>query len=77
MAKKLLIATFGVAGALLGGKKKAAAPAATTPERVMPLADSEQVARARKDSILRQQGRTGRSSTILTGGSPASTFGGP
>lgn len=77
MAKKLLnIATFGVAGALMGGgKKKAAAPATAPAERVMPIADSEQVARARKDSILRQQGRAGRSSTILTGAS-SSTLGG-
>ena len=78
MAKKLLnVATFGLAGALLkpfgDGKKKEAAPAPA--ERVMPLPDDEAVQRARKASMLRQRGRSGRSSTILTGGS-GTTLGG-
>lgn len=75
MAKKILnVATFGLAGALLGKKKKPAEAAAPT-ERVMPLPDDEEVKRARKLSMLRQRGRSGRSSTILTGSS-GSTLGG-
>ena len=75
MKKILNVATFGLAGKILGGggKKKEAAPA-PTPERVMPLADDEAIQRARKDSIIRQMGRSGRASTILT--SPGSTMGG-
>jgi hypothetical protein len=78
MKKILNIATFGLAGALLkpfGKDKKKEEPAATpTPERVMPLADDEAIRRAKSASIIRQTGRSGRASTILT--SPGSTLGG-
>jgi hypothetical protein len=68
MAKKILnIATFGLAGALFGGKdKKKAAPAPEPAPRVMPLADDDAVMRARRRSIAEQQRRAGRSSTMLT-----------
>lgn len=70
MSKQILnVATFGLSGLLLGsGKKKAAAPApvAEAP-KVMPLPDDEAVRRAKKQSILRQMGRGGRQSTMLTG----------
>jgi hypothetical protein len=60
-------------GSILGlGDKKAApaaVPAPAAAPRVMPLADDEAVKRARKASIVRQQQRGGRASTILTGGS--------
>lgn len=46
---------------LFGLKKPKVAPAP-----VMPLPDDEEVRRARKRSIVRQLGRSGRSSTILT-----------
>ncbi len=79
MAKKLLnVATFGLAGALLkpfGGKKKDKAVAAAPEERVMPLPDDEAIKRARMATIARSRGRSGRSSTILTGGA-GSTLGG-
>ena len=79
MSKKLLnIGTFGLAGALLkpfGSKKKKTAAAPDPTERVMPLPDDDAVKRARAASILQQRGRSGRSSTILTGGS-GSTLGG-
>lgn len=67
MAKKILnIATFGIAGALLGGKKKKAAPAPEPGPVVMPLADDEAIMRAKKRSIASQLKRGGRSSTILS-----------
>lgn len=69
MAKKILnLATFGLAGQLIGGKKKAA-PAPTPEQRpaVMPLADDEAVRRAKRKSIIQQRARRGRESTILTG----------
>ena len=76
MAKKLLnIASFGVAGALMGGKKKPKTVAAAPEERVMPLPDDEAIKRARMASMARGRGRTGRTSTILTGGA-GSTLGG-
>ena len=62
----LKVATFGLSGLLLGKKKKAAAAPAATPDLVMPLPDDEAVARAKRESILRQRGRGGRSSTILS-----------
>jgi hypothetical protein len=65
-----------VASGLLGGKKKKPAAAATPAERVMPIADDEAVKRAQRLSILQGRGRTGRSSTILTGASSGSTLGG-
>ena len=58
-----------------GGKKKKTAAAPEPTERVMPLPDDEAVKRARMASILQQRGRSGRSSTILTGGS-GTTLGG-
>lgn len=71
MARKILNATFGLAGLLGkpfgdGKKKSAAAPAAEPGPRVMPIADDEAVRRARRASILRQRGRSGRSSTMLS-----------
>lgn len=68
MAKKILnIATFGLAGALLGGgKKKKPAEAPAPGPVVMPLADDDAVRRAKKASIIKQRGRSGRSSTMLT-----------
>lgn len=72
MAKKILnVATFGLAGVAakaLFGKKKKSTTGAEAPVPTMPLPDDEAVARARKESIIRQRARGGRSSTILTGG---------
>lgn len=50
----------------IGGKKKAPAPAPVETPNVMPIADDEAVRRARKQSIIRQMGRSGRSSTMLS-----------
>lgn len=72
MRKILNIGTFGLAGMLLGGKKKAAEPAPTPTPNVMPTPDDEGVALARRRSIARQLSRRGRDSTNLTG----STLGG-
>lgn len=69
MSKKILnIATFGLAGALFGGKKKKdePAPAAAAPA-VMPLPDDDKIMQARRRAIVRQRSRRGRESTILTG----------
>lgn len=78
MAKKILktavnVGTFGLAGLvapkIFGKKKKSTpAPVAEPTEPVMPLADDEAVARARKEALLRRRGAGGRSSTILTDG---------
>lgn len=65
--------TGGPAGALAGGTaglldsfgKKKSSAAATGPI-VMPLADDEAVARAKRLSIAQQLARGGRSSTILS-----------
>lgn len=70
MSKKILnVATFGLSGLLLGGKKRADTPppSPTTPT-VMPTADDEKVRLARKRSIVSQLGRKGRESTMLSGG---------
>jgi hypothetical protein len=68
-------ATAGLLGGGGGKKKKAApAPAAPTAAPVMPIADDEAVRRARKQSIARQMGRGGRTSTMLT--SDSETLGG-
>lgn len=71
MAKKILnIATFGLAGALLGGKKKKKAEPAPEPApAVMPVADDEAIRQAKKRSIAAQMKRSGRSSTILSSSS--------
>jgi len=69
MAKKILnIATFGLAGALLKpfGKDKKKTPAPAPSPIVMPLPDDEAVRRAKRASIIKQRGRSGRSSTMLT-----------
>jgi hypothetical protein len=67
MAKKILnIATLGLAGAVLGHKKKATAPAAEPAPQVMPLADDEAVRLARKRSLAAMMQRGGRSSTMLS-----------
>lgn len=76
MARKLLnVATFGLAGAIFGGKKKKA-EAAPAPEPVMPIADDEAVRLARKRSIAAQMRRGGRGSTMLTTPSTGSVLGG-
>ncbi len=67
MKKILNVATFGLAGALLGGKKKAADPVAAPPPPAMPTADDNAILRARKRTIVQQLGRKGRDSTNLTG----------
>lgn len=67
MAKKILnIATFGLAGALLGGggDKKAAEPEPAKP--VMPIADDQAVQAAKKRSLMMQLQRGGRESTMLS-----------
>jgi len=66
MSRKILnVATFGLAGALLGKKKKAADPAPVA-QPAMPIADDEAIMRARKRAVAQQIQRGGRSSTILT-----------
>lgn len=68
MAKKILnVATFGLLGSSLLKKKKSVSTT-STPVPTMPLPDDEAVARARKEAIIRQRARGGRSSTILTDG---------
>ncbi len=74
MKKILNVATFGLAGALLGGKKKKKDEPAPVAPTVMPEPDDERIRLARKRSIASQLGRRGRDSTILTGG--GSTLGG-
>lgn len=70
MSRKILnVATFGLAGALFGGGKKkepAPEPQVAAPT-VMPEPDDERIRQARRRSIIRQRGRRGRESTILTG----------
>ena len=67
MSRKILnVATFGLSGLLLGKKKKKAEPTPEVTPPTMPLPDDEAIARARKEAILRQRARGGRSSTILT-----------
>ena len=68
MSRKVLNATFGLAG-ILGkpfgsSKKKPVAPAPGP--IVMPLPDDEQVRRAKRAAIVRQRGGAGRASTLLT-----------
>ena len=68
MAKKLLnIGTFGLAGKLLAGGKKKAAPVMETPEPVQPLVDDARAKVARKRSVIQQLNRGGRASTLLSG----------
>lgn len=72
MSKKILkgvanVATFGLAGALLGGKKKPKAEPAAASPTVMPTPDEEAIRMARRRSITSQLARRGRQSTILTG----------
>lgn len=79
MARKILnVATFGLAGLVapkLFGKKKSAPAPTEAPVPTMPLPDDQAVALAKKQAIIRQMSRGGRSSTILTGDS-GSTLGG-
>lgn len=68
---KILKAGLSPLGALLGidisgTKKSTPTPAATTGPKIMPLADSEAIQRAKRKSIAGQLGRGGRTSTILT-----------
>lgn len=77
MSRDILnLATFGVAGLVLGHKKSTPAPtpAAATPA-VMPLPDDDKIAQARKRSIAAQLSRGGRDSTMLTP-APGTTLGG-
>jgi len=74
MSKKILrgaaqVATFGLAGKLLGigDKKKPKTPAPVPGPQVMPLSDEERIRQARKRGIIQARGRAGRDSTILTG----------
>lgn len=66
MKKILNVATFGLLGGILGGKKKdAPAPTPAAPA-VMPTPDDASVQMARRRAIVQQMNRKGRSSTILT-----------
>lgn len=68
MARKILKVVSPI-GSLLLGKKKKSASATTTPSvPTMPLPDDQAVANAKKEAIIRQRARGGRSSTILTDG---------
>ena len=74
MAKRIVKGALSMGGLALGlkagkalfggGKKKAA----EVPDPVMPIADDVAIKAARKKSIIKQMGRGGRSSTILTDG---------
>ncbi len=67
MSKKILNATFGLAGLIgkpFGKDKKKAAPTPEPSPRVMPIADDEDVRRARRSALMRR--RSGRTSTMLT-----------
>jgi hypothetical protein len=63
-----MISPFATAVGLFKGKKQAA-PTPEEPTPVMPLADDEEIRRARRTSVARQMARGGRSSTILSQGS--------
>jgi len=71
MATAIVAAAIGAAGAIgstliaNSGSKQQVAPVAA-PEQVMPLPDDQEIRRAKKNSIVRQMSRGGRSSTILT-----------
>lgn len=70
MSRKILNATFGLAG-ILGkpfgsSKKKPAATAAAPGPVVMPLADDEAIRRSRRKSLASMLNRGGRNSTMLT-----------
>ncbi len=73
---KIIAAPFKAIGNILGlGGSKA--PAAPPPGPiVMPLADNEAIARAKRKAIAGQVQRGGRTSTILTS-EPGSKLGGP
>lgn len=64
MAKTIVKGVKGVGRAIFGGGKKKAA--AETP--TMPMPNDEEVRRAKRRSLMKQAGRSGRSSTILTDG---------
>lgn len=74
MAKKIIggissvfpMGAIGIAKSIFGKKKAAPAPVADAPT-VMPLPDDAAIKAAKKRSIIRQMGRSGRDSTILTG----------
>ena len=55
-----------VASKVLAPSQSSAAPT-PTPPTIMPIADSVEVATARKKSMLTQTQRSGRASTILSG----------
>lgn len=67
MAKKIFKGLFGVAGSILGIKKKSA-PAVVQPAAapVIPMPDEEAITRAKKRSTAAQMARGGRTSTMLT-----------
>ncbi|MGX8939334.1 hypothetical protein ACWWJF_00670 [Symbiopectobacterium sp. Eva_TO] len=59
-----------VVGSILGTNSGSTnVTVASEPETEMPTADTEAVRAARRKSIIAQQQRGGRESTILTGGS--------
>ena len=62
-----------VVGSVLNKSKSPSMPAEPTPPTIMPIADSVEVATARKKSLLAQTQRGGRASTILSGDSNSST----
>ncbi len=70
MSRRILdVATFGLAGLVLGDKKKkteTTAPAPAAPA-VMPAADDEKVRMARRRAIVQRMSAKGRASTDLTG----------
>lgn len=53
------------------GKKNDSAPPPVTSPSVMPDPDDARVAQARRRSLMQQQARQGRESTILTDGADA------
>ncbi|QZN96454.1 hypothetical protein [Symbiopectobacterium purcellii] len=59
-----------IVGSILGtGNSSPNVTVATEPEKEMPTEDMDAVKAARRKSVIAQQQRSGRSSTILTGGS--------
>ena len=70
MSKKILFPTSGILSKIADPagffRKKKGPPAPNTGPIIMPLADDQAVAAARKKSIAAQMKRGGRSSTILT-----------
>lgn len=53
---------------VLGGKKSAGTPPPIAPPAVMPTPDDEAVKKAHRRSLIEQQARSGRASTIFDDG---------